>query len=594
MHRISYISITNFRACKNVAFPLGLYTPLVGQNNTGKSSILEAIRWALKPSALLITDFCDKDAPVVVAIKIEGVGEELLRRVPEEKHRKAIGPFCRDEVLWIRASATGPKSILKEVWDTDTCSAEGVPIAWRSYPTGLPEAVSVLLPEPLFIEAMDDIGEDLGKAKAGTTIKSLLDEIMVPVLEAHHELTEALATIRSVLSADSDKRSSHLQDFDGKTTEALASFFPGLTLDLDLQLIDIKEFFKAGDLHVTDMTTNDRRRFDQMGTGAQRAIQMALVRYLAQVRNAYPSGTSRRLLLIDEPELYLHPQGARRIRQALQSLSRFDFQVVFSTHSPLMLSRDNAADTVVVCKTKELGTVTRKPLRDAVGAALKNAAAQTRTMFELGNIAEIYFSERVVLCEGKTDRRLLPLAYERLYGWAPELEGIAFVSLGSCADIPKALPVLEAMNIPSVAIADLDFAFTHSRFGHTALLDKNRKDMADVKRILGRLQPVHGLSLDDNGLPMNDRSGGPTAIQAWAKVAGDAEGEKIVHAVHEELKSKRVWVWPQGCIENVTKYDGKGESAISDQESLLQSMGADTIKGDMPALNDCLEWIRSF
>ncbi|MDZ7854089.1 MAG: hypothetical protein U5L98_15980 [Halomonas sp.] len=60
----------------------------------------------------------------------------------------------------------------------------GEPVHWRDYPTGLPQAVSALLPEPLLVQAMHDIGEDLGKAKAGTTIKSLLDEIMGPLLQA--------------------------------------------------------------------------------------------------------------------------------------------------------------------------------------------------------------------------------------------------------------------------------------------------------------------------------------------------------------------------------------------------------------------------
>lgn len=73
-----------------------------------------------------------------------------------------------------------------------------------------------------------------------------------------------------------------------------------------------------------------------------------------------------------------------------------------------MLSRDNAADTVIVGKTKQKGTFTRLPLRIAVKDALEDAESQSRTLFELGNLAEIYFAERVVLCEGKTDRRILP------------------------------------------------------------------------------------------------------------------------------------------------------------------------------------------
>jgi hypothetical protein len=38
---------------------------------------------------------------------------------------------------------------------------DDLPEHWREYPTGLPQAVSVLLPDPLSIEAMEDVAEDL-------------------------------------------------------------------------------------------------------------------------------------------------------------------------------------------------------------------------------------------------------------------------------------------------------------------------------------------------------------------------------------------------------------------------------------------------
>lgn len=155
---------------------------------------------------------------------------------------------------------------------------------------------------------------------------------MEPILQAHAELTEALSAIRRVLTTGGEARSQHLSDFDRDASSALADFF-GLNLELDLQVIEAKEFFKAGDLIVTDSSTGDRRRFDQLGTGAQRAIQMALIRHLADLRTTARAGVARRLLLIDEPELYLHPQAVRRLRQALETLSKTGFQVVYSTHS---------------------------------------------------------------------------------------------------------------------------------------------------------------------------------------------------------------------------------------------------------------------
>ncbi|ROO36387.1 hypothetical protein SAHL_02580 [Salinisphaera orenii YIM 95161] len=439
---------------------------------------------------------------------------------------------------------------------------------------------------------MKDLGEDLGKAKAGTTIKGLLDEIMAPIVDAHEDLSHALDTISQILTADGEHRSRHLREFDEAASKVLSDFFPGLTLDLDLQIVDIKEFFKAGDLHVTDEVTGDRRRFDQIGTGAQRAIQMALIRHLAETRSANVEKPSRRLLLIDEPELYLHPQGVRRLRHALSRLAGTGFQVVFSTHSPLMLSRENAADTVIVGKTAADGVTAQKPLRQAVREAVANAESQARTLFELGNLAEIYFAERVVLCEGKTDRRLLPLAYEKLYDQTPELDHIAFVSPGSCADFPKALSVLTAMGIQACAVADLDFAYTHARSG--GLLPRDSEDMANAKALLGRLQSDVGFTLGGNGLPQTDRKTGWNAADAWAHFAVDENGCAIVEGSHKDLKANKVWIWRQGCIEHVTGAAGKGEDAIIEQEDQLRALSAADIEQQMPAFKACFDWIRDF
>lgn len=593
MHSIAYVDIENFRACRKVSLPLGSYTPLVGQNNTGKTSILEAIKWALDPSALKESDFCGDTEVITVSLKIEGIGEELLEQIPEPKHRTAIEPFCRDGVLWVRVIANGTKKseFQREVWEVDQPGVGEVPQSWRSYPTGLPEAVSILLPDPLFIEAMDDVGIDLGKAKKGTTIKLLLDEIMKPVLGAHKELRDALNTISEVLSVDGKQRSPHLVEFDKVSTEYLENFFPGLALELDLQVVNIKDFFKTGDLHVQDHVTEDRRRFDEMGTGAQRAIQMALVQYLAEIRNPDLGAATRRPLLIDEPELYLHPQGVTRLRKALHKLSQAGFQVLFSTHSPLMLSRENAADTVIVAQDAEGTASVRQPLRSAVKDALESAKAQSRTLFELGNLANIYFSEKVVLCEGKTEGRLLPLAYERLFEVSPEADGIAFVTLGSCSDIPKALPVLRAMKIPACAIADLDFAFLQARTGALALLDLDGEDLGAVATVFRGLQDSRNLSLNNMGFPQNSKSGGPSAAEAWAVFSKDGDGRQIVKSVHDSLKKKHVWVWSCGSIEDVMGDKGKSEASLAAREERLSKMDPADIAQEMPELRDCLEWI---
>lgn len=176
-----------------------------------------------------------------------------------------------------------------------------------------------------------------------------------------------------------------------------------------------------------------------------------------------------------------------------------------------------------------------------------------------------------------------------IYGRAPELDHIAFVSLGSCADIPKALSVLGAMEIKAKAIADLDFGYTNAR--SSGLLGKDDQDLIDIKALLESLQPVHGFTLNGNGLPQTHKNGGWAAEDIWALVAQDATGSVIAKCTHEALKAHGVWVWTEGCIERVTGWGHKGEDAILEQEEQLRKMSAANINSMMPSLGRCFEWI---
>lgn len=588
MHSLSKIHIKNFRSCKQVTLPLGDFTPLVGQNNAGKSTILDAIRLVLASKAFAKTDANDPTQPIVISACVSGITEDLIAQIPEARHQAAITPYCIEGNLWIRISAVGTARPSAEVWENGNLDEHGLPTSWRTYPTGLPQAISALLPEALHIRAMDDVQEDLGKGKAGSTIRGLLDEIMAPILTAHQEVQDALTAVRNILAADGENRSPLLAEFDTSANSALSSFFPGLVLNLDVPSIDVKEFFKSGDLNVTDEISGEARRFDTLGSGAQRAIQMALIRLLADIRRTRDQDLSRRLLLIDEPEIFLHPQGVRGLREALRALSKSGYQVVFTTHSPLMVSRDNAPDTVIVRRSRENGSEVRVPMGAAVAQAMVEAQAQSRTLFELGNIAEIYFAEKVIFCEGKTDQRLLPLIYEKLYGVRPELERICFVALGSCTSIHKGFSVLTAMGIKCGVIADLDFAFTHAR---GPWLQKECEEMNKVKSVLQTISQAEGFQLSGNGLPQNSRS--KSAADCWAAFAKHPDGQALAKDAHEAMKNFTTWVWPMGCIEDALNIEDKGEAAIIAQEDSIRGWQPEVIDQEYPVFRSTLDWMRA-
>jgi len=78
-------------------------------------------------------------------------------------------------------------------------------------------------------------------------------------------------------------------------------------------------FVNSTELRFSDANTNTSVTPDNHGHGAQRAIIISLLQVLSEI-----DGFSGRplLFLIEEPEIYLHPEMCRKMRNALVRIAR--------------------------------------------------------------------------------------------------------------------------------------------------------------------------------------------------------------------------------------------------------------------------------
>ncbi|WP_411845730.1 AAA family ATPase [Roseibacillus persicicus] len=594
MHSLTHLKIVNFRSCLTTELNINDFTPIVGYNNAGKSTILFAVEWLLTPSALAITDFNVAGEPIVVEGKIEGIEEAILNAMPNN-HANAIRPYIENGVIRIRRRMLSPgaastaKIEVRDLTVTNEMSDE----AWRNNPTGLDGAIKAIFPAPIRVQAMEKANDDVGKSSKTNTIGRLIAAITEEVKRAHEEeFQEALMTIRNRLAADGNNRAEELQSLDTKTSAQLADLFPGLSLKIDLAPPDIPDLFKSGTVQVIESEgPGSVRSFDSVGHGAQRCIQMALIRHLAS-RTASGDNPRTTLLLIDEPELFLHPQGIEQVRLALKKLSQNGYQVVFSTHSPAMITRDSAPVTVIVRKSgSPLSTAARNPLREAATTAIEDAPHQSRMIFELGRASEVFFSDKVLLGEGKTEGRLLPVAYEALRGKSLKGDRLGLVPVDSSNNLIPAKKILTEMQIDSVALADLDFAFKVAP--RQGILPASDADLVAARPVLLRLSTLVNtdFQLESDGLPK--KGGTLKPADAWAAFAADNEGRQIAERLHQKLLAHGIWLWKVGTIEDALGGVGKGEDAIQALELSLPMKAPASIRDDLPEITALLDWFSS-
>jgi predicted ATP-dependent endonuclease of OLD family len=95
MH-IEKITISNFKGFQNAEFVPSRFSCLVGENNAGKSTILQSIVTALnRPARISPELFYDKLLPVIFKIELRGITAEHLLRLATE-HRARISNLILD------------------------------------------------------------------------------------------------------------------------------------------------------------------------------------------------------------------------------------------------------------------------------------------------------------------------------------------------------------------------------------------------------------------------------------------------------------------------------------------------------------------
>lgn len=546
-HLLSEISIKNFKSIIDESFELTAFTPLIGYNNAGKSNMLEAIKWLLRKSALAESAFYDKTQAVEMEGKITGISEVILEQLPENQ-RTSIEPFLFTDSIFIKRVQAQPGIPVGQIrlLVKDPVNVGGAN-EWRANPTGLDQALQVLFPEPIQIGAMENSEEDVSKSRTTTTIGKLLSEIIGPIQASYStQVKTALDGIKDLLDADGTSRATELIDFDAAVNNKVESFFPGVNIKVHVPTPELKEVFSKGTIKVFENLNPDGRDVSALGHGAQRSIQMALVRHLADIKRESGDQSSNTILLIDEPELYLHPQAIEVLRDALKTLSTQGYQVIFSTHSPFMITSKDVENTLLIRKNETQGTHKRNSLRTAIATVGAAHPSQLAIVFSLSNSSNILFSERVILAEGKTENRLLPKIIQKITGKTLGLLKTALVPMDGSGSTKKTIEVLTAMAIPTKAIVDLDYALKE---GETqGFLRVGDTDVATIKAHLATIAPTHSINLN-NGWPTKSGSA-MTSAQAFEILAQEPTIQTNLTSLKAKMQIVGIYVWTKGTIES--------------------------------------------
>lgn len=214
------------------------------------------------------------------------------------------------------------------------------------------------------------------------------------------------------------------------------------------------------------------RRADigRVGGGTQRVYLMALLEVLSDLQGSAPGagrGTRAKLLVVDEPELYQHPQRQRRMLLTLIGLAGAGegaAQAVCSTHSPYFIDLGQIAGLRLLRRdrpTRILRTTLGDLLDSMPGSKEARPASpdKLRTWLDINSthwVTEGFFSRTAVVLEGPGDRNML-LAAARVLGVDFDRHEMSLVPANGKPKIARLVHIFQTFEIPVYVVWDLDY-----------------------------------------------------------------------------------------------------------------------------------------
>lgn len=241
--------------------------------------------------------------------------------------------------------------------------------------------------------------------------------------------------------------------------------------------------------------------FYRQGTGTINMLVLALLSQIAEDKQNV-------IFAMEEVETAIPPYAQKRIVHELRKLSA---QSIFTSHSPYVLEEFTLDQTVIVSRT-DSGVLTAAKIELPESVKHKRYRQEFRTRFCEGLLAP-----RVLIAEGATEATSLPVAARRLAELNPttyvsiEALGICVIDAGTESQIADLAKLYKGLGKRTFALCDkqtdeakaaieaqVERVFMHSEKGIEDLVLKNTTQAA-LERFAGTLQwPPHLLTKYQN------------------------------------------------------------------------------------------------
>ncbi len=449
--KLRHLEIKNFRGITNLDLKLGDITVLIGENNTGKTAILDALKFALRSvrtrrsSSFDAYDFhlpnatAEPTSAPAISIRLTfredepgEWGDQQTAKLNRAKILQIDADGCATVILKVGARFDPLTQEFVQDWEFQNLDGSAL--------TGLTDAAMGVLRNEVsyyYLAALRDATKHFD-AK-GTFWRPFLKESQLTP-ENRKEIEDKLSEVNDLIITSHTSFS--------KVVTCLKEVQDVVTMTGGDDLVSID----AVPARLFDMLSKAAVNLNS-GTGAKIPVgrhgegtqSLAVLMLFNAYLQAWNKGDP--IVALEEPEAHLHPSAVRALWQLIEQIPG---QKIISTHSGDLLSE--VPSDAVVRLHNEGGCVKASRMQDV---NLDSTDIRKFNYHIRRARGELLFSKCWILGEGETEGTLIP-EFARILGKDLERAGIRFVTYQSGISLETCLRVANGMGIQWVVLADND------------------------------------------------------------------------------------------------------------------------------------------
>lgn len=439
--QLSYLHIRNFKSIRDLEIShIDKALILVGKNNTGKTSVLDAVCAVCGCYHIQEKDFNEKRQAIRIEASFTMEDEDL-----ELFHRMGTVSQYRRFDVWRRAFGERLPSFRDgELHFTFHVNPDGR-VRYEDLNRKNNPYIPMVMPHIYRITAERELGqlqndllmfqedEELRRLRSGSCIferARKCNHCFQCIGLVNQKKPEELTAFETARLLEYKIYRLNLSEFSSKVNE---NFFKNGGYE------EIRYTLKCDtdQLFSVDAAAHNRQRgrvepVELMGKGMKSIYMLSLLETYISEQSHIPS-----MIVVEDPEIFLHPQLQKTCSEILYRLSKKN-QVIFDTHSPDLIVNFTIRQIRQVVLDEERYSVIRK--KTDIGRILDDLG------YGASDLLNVSF---VFIVEGKQDKSRLPLLlekyYSELYDTLGRLSRISIITTNSCTNI-KTYANLKYMN----------------------------------------------------------------------------------------------------------------------------------------------------